>query len=601
MMIKFKSPFPDIKDIKEKSKFLKKIAKVSVIGLAFFGAICLVIILNLIRMLSGPQAASVPSIPQKAILTVDLNQTINEIPNDSLFADMEESGLTYFDLIKTLNIALTDPKIQALVAKINITKLGLSQIQELRQIIQNFTANGKKTYLFSSSMGSLGQGTDEYYLATAFDKIYMQPNADLGITGIGLEIPFIKDTLQKIGVEAEFYTRYEYKNAAASLTQTKFTPQDKQQLSQLGKSIYTIIRDDIAIARNLKTTEVDRLINQAPLSAEEALNARLIDGIMYYSDLEQYIKQETKGKFIKFSDYAANYQLNEGKRPTIAYLALEGTIMDGESSQLNLPSDLTIGAETVIKQLKAIKRNKNIKALVLRINSPGGTYSASQIIFHELKKLNLPIVVSMGDYAASGGYFIALAGNKIVADSLTITGSIGVLGGKIVIEKLWQKLGTNWEKIYFGTNAGIISQNHKFSVSEKAAFNKSLNNIYKDFTNHVIKERHLDNKVIDKLARGRVWLGIDAVQNGLVDMLGGIDTALEEAKKLAGIESKQKFSIAVYPKPKTLAEKLNEFIRISPQITINRLASKIGLDIQDINVLKQLQYDCMTAPMVIYK
>ena len=600
-MIKFKSPFPDLKNRKEKSKALKKIGKVLICGLAFFGAISLLIVFNLLSMLRGSQTTSAPTIPSKAVLTINFNQTINETANDSLFLDMEESGLTYFDLLKTINVAILDTKVKAIVAKINITGLGLTQIQELRKTIQNFRSFGKKAYIFSSGMGNLGKGTDEYYLATAFDKIYMQPNSDLGITGIGMEIPFIKDTLQKLGIEAEFYARYEYKNAASSLTQNQFTPQDKQQFSHLGEKIYTTIRDEIASSRGVSKAEVDKLINQAPLSAEEAKQAKLIDDVLFYSDLEQLIKQETKGKSIKIEDYAANYEMTSGKQPTIAFLTLEGTIIDGESSPLNLQSDLTIGAESVVKELKEIKRNKSVKALLLRINSPGGSYTASQTIFHELKKLNLPIVVSMGDYAASGGYFIALAGDKIFADSLTMTGSIGVLGGKIVTEQLWKKLGLNWEKIYYGKNAGIISHNHKFSPSEKAAFNKSLDNIYKDFTNQVATARNLDLKTIDKLARGRVWLGEEAAQRGLIDGLGGIDEALQAAKELAGIQPEQKFNLAIYPKPKTLAEKISEFIRVSPQVTINRLASKIGLDIQDINVLKHLQYDCMIPPMVIYK
>ena len=614
-MKNFKTPFPELKSVtakisnlklkKKNNKSLKYCMKVIVGVLAVFGVLGLIGIYSFLNMLTGQQKMSVVNIPENAIVSIDFNTSLPEVQNDGLFAEMRDNSLTYFDFIKTLNIALLDKNVKALVANINVTGLGLSQIQEIRQILNNYKKAGKKTYIFSSGMGSLGGGTDEYYLATAFDEIYMQPNSDLGITGVDIEIPFFKDTLNKIGLETEFYTRHEYKTAVASLTDNHLTPQNKQQMEYIGKTIYGIMRHDIAAARELTIEQVDKLINQAPLSAETALKNKLIDGISYYSDLKDQIQKEVKGKIIKFTDYAANYIQKDNGLPAIAYLTLEGTIVEGETEDSALSGELTIGADTIVKNIRAIAKNKNIKAVLVRLNSPGGSYTASQIIWHELNKLkeekHLPLVISMGDYAASGGYFIALAGDKLIAEPLTLTGSIGVLGGKFVTAGLAQKLGVHWGTVKIGENAGILSSNHKFSASEKAAFNRSLDNIYQDFTKRVSESRHIDLKALDKLARGRVWLGINAVQNGLIDGLGNIDVALLEAKNLAGITPEQKFDIINYPKPKTFAEKLNDFFRRSPQITINQLASKIGLDIQDINVLQHLQYDCIMLPFVIYK
>ena len=207
----------------------------------------------------------------------------------------------------------------------------------------------------------------------------------------------------------------------------------------------------------------------------------------------------------------------------------------------------------------------------------------------------------MGDYAASGGYFIALPADKIVAEPLTITGSIGVLGGKMVLANLWGKIGAHWENIKFGDHAGILSPNHKFNAGEKKAFDHSLDNIYQDFTSQVSDARHISLSKLDTLARGRVWLGEQAVQNGLVDELGTIEDAIARAKELAGLTSTQQFRFQIYPRPKSFMEKLGEFIHQSPRVSINQLASKIGLDIKDINVLQHLQYDCIIFPFIVYK
>lgn len=588
---------------KIKFKKIHKFIKPFIYAFAILGIISLVMIGSFFNLLDGKPQVSLKPIPKNAIISLNLNQKFQESPNLSLFSGIKNTGMTYFDLIKSLNIAMLDDNVKAIIANINTTGLGLAQIQNLQNTIKQFRKQGKKAYIFSSGMGNLGQGTDEYYLSTAFDKIYMQPNSELGITGIGIEIPFLGDSLQKLGIDAEFYTRHEYKNAASSITHGYFPPQYKQQMTNIGKKLYESIVSGIADNRKLTTTTIKQLINQAPLSAEDALQHKLIDGIAYYSDVEQQLKQKYQGKIISLSDYAANFTTGSKKLPSIAYLPLEGTIIEGDNSDASLSGELLITSDYVVKTIRDIEKNPNIKALILRINSPGGSYSASNTIWYELNRLkqkrNIPIVVSMGNYAASGGYFIALSGDKIYAEPMSFTGSIGVLGGKIVAADLWKKLDINWGNIQFGDNAGIISNNHKFSQSEKKAFNKSLDNIYKDFTQKVSASRNIEISALDNVARGRVWLGMDAVENGLIDGIGGIDIVLKTAKELGGIAPNQKFDIVSYPKPKTIAEKFNEILRFYPQISINQLATKMGLDIQGLIMLKQMQYDCILTPFII--
>lgn len=604
-MTKFTSPFPESGFYKTNTDTLQKIGKILIYGLALLGGIALCALFALYNLLGGKQTITVPPIPENAIITLDLNQKFNEAQSDSLLAELDDGNMTYFDLIKYLNLAMLDDNVKGVLAKVNITNLGLAQIQNLRNTIQNLNKQGKKTYIFSSGMGSLGQGTDEYWLATAFDKIYMQPNSDLGITGIGIEIPFIGGALDKFGINAEFYARHEYKNAAASLTHDKMPAEYRRQITYLGGQIYKSLRSDMAAARNIDEKEVDRLINRAPLSAEEALSAKLIDGTAYYSEVEQTVAEETKGKFISLDQYAAGYSSSKKKFPTIAYLALEGTIVEGESSDSALSGEISIGSDTIIKSIRDIAKNKDVKALIVRINSPGGSYTASNAVWHELQRLKqkrgIPVIISMGDYAASGGYFIALSGDKILAEPNTLTGSIGVLGGKIVTDGLWKKLNVSWDGVLFGRNAGIVSANHKFSPTEKAAFNRSLDNVYQDFTQKVSAARNIEITALDKIARGRVWLGRDAFDNGLIDEIGGINEALEQAKQLGGLEPGSKFDILYYPRPKTFAEKINSLMRRTPQISINRLATEIGLDIQSLNVLQRMQYDCILMPFLINK
>lgn len=336
------------------------------------------------------------------------------------------------------------------------------------------------------------------------------------------------------------------------------------------------------------------------MSADEGLKEGLIDKTAFKPDLLEKVLDETKGEMIDVYDYAYSLEESGKKLPTIAFLVVDGTISGGKSLSNPLQGESIVGSETLIQQLDEIANNKYVKALLLRINSPGGSYTASAEIWNALSRLKekrrLPIVVSMGDYAASGGYFIALPGDKILAEASTVTGSIGVLGGKMVLAGLWDKLEINWGEVKFGDNAGILSANHKFSEREKEVFNRSLDNVYRDFTAKVAAARNISPEKMDKLARGRVWTGIQAVENGLADEIGGIDRAVAYAKQLGGIPPKSRFGIAYYPKAKTLQEKIAELVGGGPKISVNKVINQMGLDIESVNMLKRLQYETVLPP-----
>ncbi len=408
-------------------------------------------------------------------------------------------------------------------------------------------------------------------------------------------MPFLKGLLDKIGVTAEFYARHEYKNAAASLLYSGFTAPYKKETEQVGRSLFEQIVDDISSDRGIDKKRLRKLIDKAPVFAEDGLNEKLIDKIAYRPELIEQALDEARGQMIDMYDYASSIAEGGKRLPLVAFVTLDGTIDSGKSQSNPLRGDNVTGAETFIQQLDEIAMNKDVRAVVLRINSPGGSYSASNEIWNALVQLrnksDLPIVVSMGDYAASGGYFVALAGDMLLAEPSTITGSIGVLGGKVAFSGLWDKLKVNWGEVKFGANSGILSVNHKFSAAERAVINKSLDNVYHDFTTKVAEARNIAPDKMDKLARGRIWTGKQAVENGLVDELGGISQAVAWAKKLSGLPPQSRFGIIYYPKAKTFQEKIAELVGGGAKISVNKAVKQMGLDIESVNMLQRLQYE----------
>ena len=597
------TPFPKDTAKRKKKLAVRILIKSLVYAFAIFGILfilLLLVILGLLRQKPGRAT----TIPRQTVLKINFDEAYREVRSDNLLTEISEvSPLSFYDLVKAINLAAIDDRVKVLVGRVGNSPLGLAQIQELRQAVATFRSKGKKAYIFSAGFGSFGGGTSEYYLASAFDEIWMQPNTDLGLTGIAMEVPFFRKLLDKVGIKPEFYARHEYKNAMASVLDERMSEPFRQEMLRLGGTILAQTVSDISAARGLSEEDVNRLINRAPLFAAEALEAKLIDRIGYEPELFDEIQKTVSGEVVEISDYASVIRDGRKGLPKVAVLVADGVINEGKSIDNPLQGEATVGAATVTEQLNEIARDKNVKALLLRVNSPGGSYAASNEIWYALNKLKkerqIPVVVSMGNYAASGGYFIALPGDKIIAEPSTITGSIGVLGGKMVLNGLWQKLDINWEALRFGSNAGILSMNTGFSESEKDIFNKSLDNAYEDFTLKVSQARKIDVAKMDELARGRIWTGSGALKNGLIDDIGGFNKALGIAKELAGIKPEDKFTIAYYPKQKTLQEKISEVLGTAPMVAAKKVKADLGLDIESLTVLKRMQYDAVLLPFVM--
>lgn len=541
-------------------------------------------------------------VEKNSFLTIDFNKPFNESDNTGILTELtDEKTISFFKMLQAVEFAANDDDINGIIVKINNINLEPAQLQDVARTIVKFNSTGKKTVVFSQGFGNLGQGSSEYYLASFFKQIYMQPHTYIGLTGISIEIPFLKNLLNKIGVSPEFYSRYEYKNAMASLTDSKISKAYAEEMNNLGGSLMGELKLDISANRKLKDS-FENIINKAPLTADEGLKLGLIDGIMYMSQLEDKLKKEDGAEhFINIRDYAAGLYSNSGDLPTIAMLNLTGEIIDDDNKN-NIRQNNVINSQNVIEDINEIKKLPNLKAVVVRINSPGGSYNAADEIYFALKQLKetakVPVVVSQSAYAASGGYFISLAGDYIFAEPMTITGSIGVLGGKIVFSELWKKLGINWNRLNFGDNAGILSPNRHFNDSEKKIFNKSLDDVYDDFTAKVAENRKL-TQPMDKIARGRVWTGRQALVLGLIDEFGGSSEAIIKAMELGKIDKNQNIIITSYPKAKSFGEKLSDLIADTGSISAEQLIEQSGVDITNLKLFKRLQYDTVMLPIKI--
>ena len=581
------------------SGFWNKIKGFAKVLCMVVGAVTLISLIGLITF--GMMNRYPKPIEKNTYLTIDFNKPFSESDNSGIWTEFtDDAPLPFLKMLEAVEYAAADDNVRGLVAKINKTNLEPAQLQDIARAILRFEYSGKKTVVFSQGFGSLGQGSGDYYLASFFKQIYMQPHTYIGLTGISIEIPFLKNLLDKLGVTAEFYSRYEYKNAMASLTDTKISKAYAEEMTVLAQGLMSELELDIKGNRKLQDS-FENIVNKAPLTAEEGQKLGLIDGIMYMSQLEDKLKADGAEHFVNIKDYAAGLAPNSGNLPTVALLNLSGEIIDGESKD-SLRQDDIIGSESVVADIESIKKLPNLKAVVVRVNSPGGSYNAADEIYFALKQLKektkVPVIVSQSAYAASGGYFISLAGDYIFAEPMTITGSIGVLGGKAVFGKLWKKLGVSWSRLNFGKNAGILSSIQPFSESEKKIFNKSLDDVYSDFTAKVAENRKL-TQPMNKIARGRVWLGRQALDLGLIDELGSTSEAIARAMDLGKIGKNQTFKIVSYPKAKSFSEKLSDLIANTGSIKAEQLIEQSGVDITNLKLFKRLQYDTVMLPIKI--
>lgn len=503
-----------------------------------------------------------PTIRNNSVLALRVSGTLPDYTPDDPFKRFfggPDQSLT--GLVMQFKKAKVDNRIKAVLLDIDMSGVGWGKAEEIRDAITDFRSSGKPVYAFVE----FGLNK-EYYIATACDKIIVPPPGQLFINGLAADVMFFRGSLDKLGIYPDIYQIGKYKSAGDMFTQKQMTDAHREYINSMLDDLYGRYINTIAQARKKTPDEVRTLIDNAPYNGLKAKEAGLIDEVVYHDELESQIKKQLGYKDtdafapVRGVDYRdvspESLGLNQGERVAVIYAS--GDI--GSGSSQNSPSgDQSIGSDTVSKALNDAAADKTIKAIVLRVDSPGGSGLASDIIWHAVEAANQkkPVVVSMSDVAASGGYYISASASRIIAQPSTITGSIGVVAGKPVVRGFYDWLGISNEYVLRGKTAGMFRETEKFSDDERAKFEDWIKTTYyNDFVPKVAKGRKKDPQYIDSIAQGRVWTGGQAKERGLVDEFGGLDRAIDVAKELAKIPANKGVERVIFPYPTTFLQQL---------------------------------------------
>jgi len=505
---------------------------------------------------------SEPTIRNNSVLALRVSGTLPDYSPDDPFKRYfggPDQSLT--GLVMQFKKAKVDRRIKAILLDVNMSGVGWGKAEELRDAITDFRSSGKPVYAYIE----FGLNK-EYYIATACDKIIVPPPGELFINGLAADVMFFRGSLDKLGIYPDIYQIGKYKSAGDMFTQKQMTDAHREYVNSMLDDLFAHYVNAIAQARHKTPEEVRTLIDNAPYSAIKAKEAGLVDETLYRDDVEKQFKKMLGYKdtdtfvAVRAADYRdvspESLGLNKGERIAVIYAS--GTIGSGSSE--NSPSgDQSIGSDTVSKALTDAAADNSIKAIVLRIDSPGGSGLASDIIWHAVEAANQkkPVVVSMSDVAASGGYYISASAAKIIAQPSTITGSIGVIAGKPVMRGFYDWLGISNEYVLRGKTAGMFRETEKFSDEERAKFEDWIKTTYyQDFIPKVAKGRNKDAQFVDSVGQGRVWTGAQAKDRSLVDEFGGLDKAIEVAKQLAKIPADKGVERVILPYPTTFLQEL---------------------------------------------
>jgi protease-4 len=554
-------------------------------------------------------------IPSACVLELDLMSVPPETVGFDPLAMIASGGrpLVLRQVVAAIHRGADDDRVAGLIARVQIPAAAAGPVQELRDAIAEFSAV-KPTLAWSETY----PGTLSYYLASAFREVWMQPSGTVGLVGFATSAMFLRDALDKAGIEAQFVTRGEYKSATNIFTQDRYTDAHREADSRLIESLQTQVWQAIAASRHVSVDAINALADKAPLLRDDAVSGGLIDRIGFRDEAYARISElagaaaESDGDDSASRLYLARYARASAPKPTpplpglkskpsVAVVTLHGPIVSGRGGRQALPfGNSSAGGDTIAAALREAAASDDVVAIVLRVDSPGGSVSGSETIWREVvraREAGKPVVASMGAVAASGGYYASMAADAIVANPGTITGSIGVLTGKLVSRELKDKLGVGSDSVRTNANADAWSTNAPFTDEQHAQVEAEADLFYQDFVERVAEGRGLTVEAVQEVARGRVWTGADAHDRGLVDELGGLRTAIRRAKLLAGLNEATKVKIAHLP-----ASSLRDLLSPKPssQPAAASLPEAIGsLAIQSLTgVLDQAQRSLTGANVV---
>jgi protease-4 len=543
----------------------------TVLGLAVFVSIAGFIVLYL---LVGRE----PSVSSNSTLVLKVGGDLSEVAPTNVVGYFRGGNAPVVrTIVENLRKAKADPRVSAVLLKpTGFDSPYWGKVQEIRDAVLDFRKSGKPVYAY------LEYGGDrEYYLASAADRVFLLPSSPLDLKGIATYAVFLRGTLDKIGAYPDLRHIGDYKTAMNQLTEKGYTRAHKEMDESLDRDLFDQLVRGIADARKKSEDDVRKLIDQGPFLPEDALHAGLIDDVAYEDQVEDKLKKTEKAqdrlRKIDGDDYArvsgSAFGLNRGPRIGVIYAT--GAITSGKSGFDPL-NGAALGSDTLIDAIRQARRDNSLRAIVLRIDSPGGSAAASDAIWRELmmartERTDRPIIASMSDLAASGGYYIAMPAQVIVAQPSTLTGSIGIFGGKIVTGGVYEKLGAHIDSTSIGKNAEMDSPVRPFNADETKKLQEQLQAFYDGFVEKVAQSRHTTPEKIDAIAQGRVWTGHQAKDIGLVDSLGGLDAAVAIAKQKAKLAADAEVELVVFPPRKSFYELLtDQFSGASDQVAMSR-------------------------------
>lgn len=548
-----------------------------------FGFFALLFVIFLFFGILGAIGSANEKIPDK-ILTLDLRTArIDHSVGDSLFGESPESVV---DTVYALHRAKDDETVKGVFIRAENYGMAPASAEELRLALLDFKESGK--FVIAHAQGFEGTSLMSYQAVTAADEIWMQDTTGFAVSGFRSETEFYGGVMEKLDADPEFFQFHEYKTAVNSYTEKGFTDEHREATTSYLTSLFDNAVSQIAEDREMTADGITQVLMASPHSAEAALEAGMVDKLGQLEETKAYIRKKVEDEkiaFVSLKDYGPGTTSGTN---AIAFIGGQGAVLPGKSSG-NSPfsRSITMGGDTVSDGFDAALKDKKVKAIVFRVSSPGGSPAASDQILtaaDRAREAGKPVVISMGQYAASGGYYVSAHADHIVALPQTITGSIGVFGGKVALEGTFAKVGYNIDGITVGGEyAGAYSADTPFSPSQAEAYRGQLQDIYDDFTLRVANGRDLPIERVHEIAKGRVWTGAQAKEIGLVDELGGIMTAIDAAKRLAEIDEDEDVRIKIFPRQKSVEEQIQDLFSGSAQIAQDVQA------LQEITAIPEVQ------------
>ena len=497
-----------------------------------------------------------PEVPDGSVLWLRLPAVLAERQPDDLFSQLGGPRTTLGSVVDTLRMAAVDDRIRAVVLAPSLQPPRWGMAQELRDAIEAYRESGKRIVAYLESGGSRA-----YYLAAACDEVFLAPTSTLALVGVAAYELFARDALDKIGAYPDMLHAGEFKTAANIYTEQTFTPEHREMTEALTQDYFDQLALGVARGRRMLLADARALIDDGPFLPGDALARGLVDGLLYEDELlERLAEDDEPVEPLTLADYRRvdPESLGLGDGPQLAVVHVDGAITHGRSA------GGTAGAASVMEAVRAARKDEDVEAIVLRVNSPGGAAVASDLIWREIVLAGeaKPVVASMSDLAASGGYYVALPADVIVAQPGTLTGSIGVVGGKLALGGAFEKLGVAVEEVAAGRMAGINSPVDPYSDAARARVQEIIDAIYEEFLARAAEGRGMTRDAVHAVGQGRVWTGRQARDIGLVDELGGMDAAVAAAKRLAGIDADREVTLVQYPRPRTFFETLSEGLEV---------------------------------------